>query len=392
MRRHDGPSPDKGVEEEIRKASLAPLERIDCAKSIPRWEGLKLAQLTHYRSHTMKAIGYTSAQFGLGIDQPEALLDLTLPDPVPSGRDLLVEVRAIAVNPVDTKVRKSANPPAGETKVLGWDAVGIVRAVGPEVTLFKPGERVWYAGSITRAGANSQLHLVDERIVGHAPASLSDAEAAALPLTALTAWEMLFDRLEVAPGKGLGQSLLIVGAAGGVGSILVQLARRLTGLTVIGTASRPETQAWIRELGAHHVIDHSQPLSTELKRIGQAPVDYVISLTQTDQHIAEIVESLKPQGRFGLIDDPAPFDIKLLKRKALSLHWELMFTRAIFQTPDMIAQHRILEDVASLVDAGVIRTTLGEHFGTINADNLRRAHALLESGKARGKIVLEGWG
>ncbi|MDP5238712.1 zinc-binding alcohol dehydrogenase family protein [Uliginosibacterium sp. 31-16] len=339
----------------------------------------------------MKAIGYTSAQFGLPVANDAVLLELDLPDPVATGRDLLVEVQAIAVNPVDTKVRKSANLPAGESKVLGWDAVGIVRAVGPEVTLFRPGERVWYAGSIARAGANSQLHLVDERIVGHAPASLGNAEAAALPLTALTAWELLFDRLGVAPGQGLGQSILIVGAAGGVGSILVQLARRLTRLTVIGTASRPETQAWVRELGAHHVIDHTQPLSSELKRLGLAPVEYVASLTQTDQHIAEIVESLAPQGRLGLIDDPAAFDIKLLKRKAISLHWELMFTRAIYQTPDMIAQHRILEDVAALVDAGVIRTTLGEHFGAINAANLRRAHALLESGKARGKIVLEGW-
>ncbi|MFT3850289.1 MAG: zinc-binding alcohol dehydrogenase family protein [Propionivibrio sp.] len=340
----------------------------------------------------MKAIGYTSAQFGLPVDHPEALLDLNLPDSAPVGRELLVEVRAIAVNPVDTKVRKSANPPEGEPKVLGWDAVGTVRAVGPEVNLFRPGERVWYAGSITRPGANSQLHVVDERIVGHAPQSLPDAAAAALPLTALTAWELLFDRLGVAPGQGLGQSIMIVGAAGGVGSILVQLARRLTRLTVIASASRAETQAWARELGAHHVIDHSQPLTAELKRLGLEAVDYVASLTQTDQHIAEIAESLRPQGRLGLIDDPAPFDIKLLKRKAISLHWELMFTRAIFETPDMIAQHRILEDAAALVDAGVIRSTLGEHFGTINAENLRRAHALLESGKARGKIVLEGWG
>lgn len=339
----------------------------------------------------MKAVGYTTAQYGLPITHGHALLDLHLPEPVARGRDLLVEVRAIAVNPVDTKVRKGNNPPAGETQVLGWDAVGIVRAAGPEASLFRPGERVWYAGSITRPGANSQLHLVDERIVGHAPATLQDAEAAALPLTALTAWEMLFDRLEVAPGKGLGKAILIVGAAGGVGSILVQLARRLTRLTVIGTASRPETQDWVRELGAHQVIDHRQPLSAELRRVGIPQVDYVVSLTQTDQHIAEIVESLVPQGRFGLIDDPAPFDVKLLKRKAISLHWELMFTRAIYQTPDMIAQHRILEDVAALVDAGVIRTTLGEHFGAINAANLRRAHALLESGKARGKIVLEGW-
>ncbi|GAB4060548.1 zinc-binding alcohol dehydrogenase family protein [Uliginosibacterium sediminicola] len=340
----------------------------------------------------MKAIGYTSEQFALPIENAAALIDVELPAPQASGRDLLVQVQAIAVNPVDTKVRKSANPPAGETKVLGWDAVGVVQAVGPEATLFKPGDRVWYAGSITRPGANAQLHLVDERIVGHAPSSLGNAEAAALPLTGLTAWELLFDRLEVARGAQSDDAILIVGAAGGVGSILVQLARQLTGLTVIGTASRPETQAWVRELGAHDVIDHSLPLSAELKRIGIPQVRYVVSLTQTDQHIAEIVECLAPQGRFGLIDDPAPFDIKLLKRKAISLHWELMFTRAIFQTPDIIAQHHILDQLAALVDAGQIRTTLGEHFGVINAANLRRAHALLESGKARGKIVLEDWG
>ncbi|GAB2903795.1 zinc-binding alcohol dehydrogenase family protein [Uliginosibacterium flavum] len=337
----------------------------------------------------MKAVGYQNI---LPIEHADALLDLELPEPQVSGRELLVEVSAIAVNPVDTKVRKSATPPPGETKVLGWDAVGRVLAVGPEVSLFKAGDRVWYAGSIARAGANSQRHVVDERIVGHAPESLPDAQAAALPLTSLTAWEMLFDRLEVKQGGTSEDAILIIGAAGGVGSILTQLARQLTGLTVIGTASRAETQAWVRELGAHHVIDHSQPLSEELKRIGIPQVRYVVSLTQTDQHFAQIVECLLPQGRFGLIDDPKALDVSALKRKSISLHWELMFTRALFSTPDMIAQHHILENLAVLVDAGQIRSTLGEHFGVINAANLQRAHALLESGKARGKIVLEGWG
>ena len=339
----------------------------------------------------MKAIGYTHAQFGLPIDNPNALAEITLHDPAPQGRDILVEVRAVSVNPVDTKVRRGSTPAAGEVKVLGWDAVGVVRATGSDVSLFKPGDRVWYAGSITRPGSNCQLHLVDERIVGHAPKSLDDAEAAALPLTGLTAWELLFDRLQIAPGTGTGQSILIVGAGGGVGSILVQLARQLTQLTVIGTASRPETVDWVRNLGAHHVIDHSRPLSEELRRIGVPHVHYVASLTQTDTHLAEIVESLIPQGRLALIDDPAPFDVKLLKRKSISLHWELMFTRAIYETPDMIAQHRILEELATLLDRGTLRSTLAEHYGTINADNLRRAHALIESGAARGKIVLEGW-
>lgn len=338
----------------------------------------------------MKAVGYQTPQ---AISAADSLIDITLPDPVAEGRDLLVEVKAVSVNPVDTKVRKSAAPAEGEAyKVLGWDASGIVRAVGPEVTLFQPGDRVWYAGSIARPGTNSELHRVDERIVGHMPRSLDFAQAAALPLTAITAWEMLFDRLGIAPGKAPGAgTLLIIGASGGVGSILTQLAARLTGLTVIGTASRPQTQAWVEELGAHHVIDHSQPIAAELKRIGFPQVDHIVCLTQTDAHFDQIVEAIAPQGKFGLIDDPASLDVTKFKRKSVSVHWELMFTRALFGTADMIGQHRLLNEVAALVDAGLIRTTLAERFGPINAANLQRAHALIESGKARGKVVLEGW-
>ncbi|MCW5669458.1 MAG: zinc-binding alcohol dehydrogenase family protein [Hydrogenophaga sp.] len=338
----------------------------------------------------MKAVGYQTPQ---AISAADSLIDITLPDPVAEGRDLLVEVKAVSVNPVDTKVRKSAAPAEGEAyKVLGWDASGIVRAVGPEVTLFQPGDRVWYAGSIARPGTNSELHRVDERIVGHMPRSLDFAQAAALPLTAITAWEMLFDRLGIAPGKAPGAgTLLIIGASGGVGSILTQLAARLTGLTVIGTASRPQTQAWVKELGAHHVIDHSQPIAAELRRIGFPQVDHIVSLTQTDAHFDQIVEAIAPQGKFGLIDDPASLDVTKFKRKSVSVHWELMFTRALFGTADMIGQHRLLNEVAALVDAGLIRTTLAERFGPINAANLQRAHALIESGKARGKVVLEGW-
>lgn len=338
----------------------------------------------------MKAVAYYHS---LPADHADALLDVKLPTPTPGPRDLLVEVKAISVNPVDTKIRRNVAPSDGDAKVLGWDASGIVKAVGNEVSLFQPGDRVYYAGAINRAGANSELHVVDERIVGHMPNSLPFAEAAALPLTAITAWELLFERLQIPQGNAdQGQSLLIVGAAGGVGSVLVQLARQLTGLTVIGTASRPETQAWVRELGAHHVIDHRQPLSEELKRIGIDQVTHVASLTQTDQHFAQLVEALAPQGRLALIDDPEqPLDIMQLKRKSLSLHWELMFTRSLFETADMIEQHHLLDRVAELVDAGTLRTTLGEHFGSINAANLRRAHALLESGTAKGKIVLEGF-
>lgn len=297
----------------------------------------------------------------------------------------------MSVNPVDTKIRSRMAPEEGQAKVLGWDAAGIVRAVGPDVSLFKPGDRVWYAGSIARSGSNAELQLVDERIVGRMPESLGFAEAAALPLTSLTAWEMLFDRLSISQGGGEGQTLLVIGAGGGVGSVMVQLARRLTGLTVVGTASRPESAEWVRQLAAHEVIDHSRPLAEELARAGLAHPQYVVSLTHTEQHFGGIAEAIAPQGKFGLIDDPEPIDVRLLKRKSVSLHWELMFTRSLFSTADMQAQHDILNAVAGLVDQGKVRSTVNEHFGTINAANLKRAHALIESGKSRGKIVLEGF-
>ena len=335
----------------------------------------------------MKAISFT--QHALPIDNPQALIDISLPRPTPGPRDLLVEVRAVSVNPVDTKVR--AGTFTKEPKILGWDATGIVREVGSEVTLFQPGDEVFYAGSIARTGSYSEFHLVDERIVGHKPHSLSAADAAALPLTSITARELLFDRLGVVEGTGEGKCLLITGAAGGVGSMLVQLARKLTRLTVIGTASRQETADWVRQLGAHHVIDHSQPLLAQLQALGVPEIDYVASLTHTEQHFAQLIDVLKPQGRLGVIDDPETLDVMPLKRKSLSLHWELMFTRSLYETPDMINQHHLLNRVSALIDQGVLQTTVGEHFGAINAANMRRAHALIESGKARGKIVLEGF-
>jgi zinc-binding alcohol dehydrogenase family protein len=335
----------------------------------------------------MKAIVYT--QHGLPIDDPRSLIDIDLPQPTPGSRDLLVDVHAVSVNPADTKVRASS--PVEAPRVLGWDAAGIVRAVGDQVTLFKPGDAVFYAGSITRPGSYSEYHLVDERIAGRKPGSLTFADAAALPLTSITAWELLFDRVGVAEGQGAGQTLLVIGAGGGVGSILVQLARKLTGLTVIGTASRPETQQWVKDLGAHHVIDHTQPMRPQLEKIGFRQVDIVISLTHTDQHYAQLIDVLAPQGKLALIDDPATLDATRLKRKSISLHWEFMFTRSMFETPDMIEQHRILQRISTLIDDGVLKTTIGEHFGKINAANMRRAHALIESNKARGKLVLEGF-
>jgi NADPH2:quinone reductase len=337
----------------------------------------------------MRAVGYRNT---LPIDHPEALVDIDLPRPAPAGRDILVEVRAVSVNPLDTKVRRRTKAEDGGWKVLGWDASGIVAAVGPQVRLFKPGDAIYYAGAIGRSGTNAEFHLVDERIVGRKPASLDWAQAAALPLTAITAWEVLFDRFDVARPVPGAPAILIIGGAGGVGSIAIQLARRLTDLTIIATASRPETQNWVRELGAHHVVDHARPLAAEVAALGLGAPGFVFSTTNTATHLNEIAELIAPQGRFALIDDPAMPDMNLFRRKSVSIHWELMFTRSIYETADMGAQGDLLNEVARLVDAGAIRTTLGEMFGRINAANLKRAHALLESGRAKGKIVLEGFG
>jgi zinc-binding alcohol dehydrogenase family protein len=335
----------------------------------------------------MKAIAFT--QHGLPIEDSNSLIDMVLPKPKPGTRDLLVEVQAISVNPVDTKIR--AGSAVTEPKVLGWDAVGVIREVGSEVTLFKVGEEVFYAGSITRPGSYSEFHVVDERIVGHKPKTINAAQSAALPLTSITAWELLFDRLGVEEGGGAGDSLLIVGAGGGVGSILVQLARKLTKMTVIGTAARKETSDWVKQLGAHHVIDHNQSMIEQLAELGITHVSHVASLTHTDAYLPQLVEVLRPQGKLAVIDDPDTLDVMPLKMKAISLHWEMMFARSLFETPDMIKQHELLERVAELIDQGVLITTAGDHFGKITAANLRRAHALIETQKTIGKIVLAGF-
>ena len=336
----------------------------------------------------MKAVGY---QQSLPIEDERALLDFDLPKPEPGPRDIRVAVKAVSVNPIDTKVRMRATPPAGEYKVLGYDAAGVVDAVGSEVTLFQPGDEVFYAGSLVRQGTNAEFHVVDERIVGRKPRTLSFAEAAALPLTSITAWELMFDRMGIAQGKADNRTLLIIGGAGGVGSIMIQLARKLTGLTVIATASRPETIEWCLDLGAHHVVDHSQPMKEQIEKLNLPPVAWMASLTATDQHFKAMADILAPQGVIGLIDDPPPLDITLIKFKAGSLRWESMFTRSTFQTPDMVAQHHLLNRVADMIDAGEIKTTLDKVFGKITASNLRAAHATIESGKSIGKIVLEGW-
>ncbi len=337
----------------------------------------------------MRAIGY---QTSLPISDPNALVDIEQSKPTPSGHDLLVSVAAISVNPVDTKVRMRAQPEPGGWKVLGWDAAGIVEAVGPDVSRFRPGDAVFYAGAIGRPGTDAEFNLVDERIVGAKPATLTMAEAAALPLTAITAWEALFDRLDIhKPVPGAANAILIIGGAGGVGSIATQLVRQLTDLTVIATASRGETQAWSRELGAHHVIDHTQPLAMQVEALGFGQPGFVFSTTHTDQHLQAIAELIAPQGRFALIDDPDALDVRLFKQKCVSTHWEFMFARSTFATADMAEQGRLLDEVSRLVDAGTLRTTLSEGFGSISAANLRRARALIESHRAKGKVVLEGW-
>lgn len=337
----------------------------------------------------MKAVGYTTAG---ALDRADSLIDFEIDTPVAEGRDLLVRVQAVSVNPVDYKIRQNRPPEGDAPAILGWDAVGEVVSVGEDATMFKAGDLVWYAGAINRSGTNAEYHLVDERIVGKSPTSITAAEAASLPLTTLTAYEMLFDRLRVNdPVPGAANAVVIIGGSGGVGSIAIQLLRAKTDMTVIATASRPETQDWVKDLGAHHVIDHTKPLVPQIEALGIGQPGYVFSTTHTHQYIEQIAEFIAPQGRFGLIDDPETLNIMPFKVKAVSTHWELMFTRSLFQTADITRQHDILNEVAELLDAGKIRSTATETLGKIDAATLKRAHAILESNKAKGKLVLEGF-
>ena len=327
----------------------------------------------------------------LPIDNPQSLLDVELENPVPQDHDLLIAVSAISVNPVDTKVRAPKDKHEDQLRVLGWDAVGVVEAIGPAVSLFKPGDRVYYAGDITRPGSNSEYQLVDERIVGRAPASLSNAEAAALPLTAITAWEGLFDRLRINRDEGAAKTLLIIGGAGGVGSIAIQLAKQLTMVTVIATASRPETREWCLSLGADYVVDHRE-LINSMHAAGHEQVDYIFCLNNTDQHWLSLCDLVKPQGIIcSIVETKQPVELNGLKNKSASFVWELMFTRSMFQTDDMIEQHHLLNELSGLIDAGKIKTTVTNVLSPINAENLRKAHAQLESGRTIGKVVLEHW-
>ncbi|MGS2717239.1 zinc-binding alcohol dehydrogenase family protein [Eionea flava] len=346
-----------------------------------------------HKENTMKAIGYINAS---PITDDQSLQDITLEKPSATGRDLLVKVHAIAVNPVDCKIRQKVSSGIDAYKVIGWDAVGEVVATGNEVGNFSVGDRVYYAGDLTRQGSNAEYQLVDERIVAKKPETLTNAEAAAMPLTAITAWELLFDRLgvqrqSIAERKTSDEVILIVGAAGGVGSILIQLAKVICGATIIATASRESSQAWVKKLGADYVIDHTQPLPPQVDALAIAPVTHVVSLHSTEAYLDAYAEIVAPFGKIGLIDDPGVLDIRVLKQKSISLHWEFMYTRSMYQTEDMPEQHALLKQVAQLIDDGHIKTTIGKHMGVINAANLKAAHTEIESGRSIGKIVLEGF-
>lgn len=344
--------------------------------------------MSHSQS-TMKAVGLKTY---LPISDPNSLLDINLPIPTPGPRDLLVQVKAVSVNPVDTKVRSPKAKVEDNYRVLGWDAAGTVVAVGDEVKLFKIGDEVYYAGDITRPGSNSEYQLIDERILGKKPVSLSFAEAAALPLTAITAAEGMFERLRIGEADEAGKTLLIIGGAGGVGSIAIQLARQIPGLRIIASASRPESADWCKNLGADHIVSHQGDLISDVRALGMEYVDYIFCLNSTARHWPAMCELIKPQGTVCSIVEPeAPLDLNLLKTKSAGFVWEFMFTRSRYQTGDMIEQHHILTRLAQLVDQGKIKTSLAKTLSPINAANLRAAHAEIESGKTIGKIVLSDW-
>ena len=338
----------------------------------------------------MKAVGLYRY---LPIENEQSLVDVQMDRPHPTGKDLLIHVRAISVNPVDTKVRAPKDQTETTPRILGYDASGEVVAVGPEVTSHAVGDQVFYAGDITRPGSNSEYQLVDERIVGRKPVQLDYAGAAALPLTAITAWEALFERLGISRhGEDQGKSILIIGGAGGVGSIAIQLAGKLAKLKVIATASREESHAWCQKLGADRVINHRKSLVEELAAQGIDTVDYIFCLNNTDQHWSAMAEIIAPQGRIcSIVETPEPVDLDLLKSKSVGFVWEFMFTRSMYQTADMIEQQRLLTSIAKLIDQGELVTSVNKVIRPINAENLRKAHALIEQGNTIGKIVLADW-
>jgi zinc-binding alcohol dehydrogenase family protein len=337
----------------------------------------------------MKAVGLYAY---LPIDRPDSLVDLDLPKPEPSGRDLLVRVEALSVNPVDTKVRAPGKPARTTPLVLGWDAAGVVDAVGQAVERFKPGDPVFYAGDITRPGSNSEYQLVDERIVGRRPRTVTVEEAAAFPLVSITAYEALFDRLGInAEGPMPARPLLIIGGAGGVGSMAIQLAK-VAGLTVLATASRTESTDWVKALGADHVLNHRQPLRPQLEAAGFRNVDYILNCADTDGYWDAMADLIMPQGKIcTIVENTGALNQQLMKLKSATHVWELMFTRSKYQTPDMIEQQKLLDRIADWIDRGTLKGILRETLRPINADNLKKAHAKLESGTMIGKLVLKNW-
>ena len=337
----------------------------------------------------MRAVGLYQH---LPIDKPESLIDLDLPEPEPTGRDLLIRVEAVSVNPVDTKVRAPGKPARTTPLVLGWDAAGVVDAVGQDVSLFKPGDQVFYAGDITRPGSNSQYQLVDERIVGRRPRSVTAEEAAALPLVSITAYEALFERLGIdIQGRSGGHSLLVIGGAGGVGSMAIQLAK-IARLTVFATASRSDSTAWVKQLGADHVLDHRQSLPPQLEAAGRKTVDYILNCADTDRYWDVMADVIAPQGKIcTIVENAGPLNQQVMKLKSVTHVWELMFTRSKYQTPDMIEQHKLLNRINDWIDGGTLKGIRRETLTPINAENLRKAHVKLESGTMIGKLVVKGW-
>ncbi len=338
----------------------------------------------------MKAVGVHNS---LPVTDVSALEDVQIAKPSATGRVLLLRVRAGSVNPDDTKIRMAAGSRLEQPRILGWDCAGVVESVGPDCTLFKAGDEVYYAGDVTRAGCNSEYHLIDERIVGRKPSKLSFDDAAAMPLTTITAWEAMFERMNISRDSAAnkGKSILIIGAAGGVGSIAIQLAKKVAGLQVVATASRFESEKWCRDLGADQVIDHREALAEELKRIGQNGVNYILCLVGTAQHWHGMADVILPQGKLCLIVDTEsnqPVNINLFKPKSVAITWEFMFTRARFQTPDIAEQGVLLNEASSLFDSGVLRHTRTEHYGDLNAVNLLKAHTKIETGTMIGKLVL----
>jgi len=336
----------------------------------------------------MKAVGFKTS---LPVTEAESFFEFEENKPVPAGHELLVKIKAVSVNPVDFKIRQNSakNTVLDVPKVIGWDAVGIVEAVGDAVSLFKVGDEVFYAGDITKPGSNAEYQLIDERITGKKPATLSDEAAAAMPLTALTSWEIFFDRMRLSKEKDQNKTLLIIGGAGGVGSIAIQLAKKLLGLQVIATASRPETIEWCKKMGADIVVNHRN-LVEEVRKAGFQYIDYIVDFVDTNMYWDAMAELIKPQGHIASITGSAqPVALNKIKSKSVSFSWELMFTRSTFQTDDMIAQHHILNEVAALLDKGILKTTHTQTLQGLTADNVKQAHALLESGKAIGKIVIK---